>query len=62
MRLNHKFAIGRTGLRPVVSGVAPETRGVVRAVRVIFLGVFNAGSRRKSGATPDLTGVTPVLP
>ena len=34
MKLNCIFAVGSTGLWPVVSGVAPETRGVGHAKRV----------------------------
>jgi hypothetical protein len=52
---------GGTGLWPVVSGVPPETvegRAVLRVPRI----VSNARLPTKSGATPDLTGVTPVPP
>jgi hypothetical protein len=37
MRLNHTSTNGSTGLRPVVSGVAPETEGVIRTMRIILL-------------------------
>ena len=48
-----------TGLWPVVSGVAPETRGIQSARG--FPNVCAALARTKSGATPDFTGATPVL-
>jgi len=54
-------ATGGTGLRPVISSVALKTvvssptvpQGPIH--RALYLPV-------KSGATPDLTGVTPVPP
>jgi hypothetical protein len=33
MRLNHEFIFGSTGLRPVVSGVAPETGNMAGSMR-----------------------------
>jgi hypothetical protein len=52
---------GSTGLRPVVSGVAPET--VCGADKHTFVRITNSMNfLTKSGATPDLTGATPVPP
>jgi hypothetical protein len=53
--------MGGTGLRPVVSGVAPET-GSGRTAARPSSSLSNPCSATKSGATPDLTGVTPVPP
>ena len=52
---------GGTGLRPVVSGVAPET-GESAKVAIMPHAYPEPCLPTKSGATPDLTGVTPVPP
>lgn len=62
MKLNRTSDCGGTGLRPVVSGVAPETRSELCNMWVIFLNALTTDSRKKSGVTPDLTGATPVPP
>jgi hypothetical protein len=60
--MNHEFIFGGTGFRPVVSGVAPKTGSVAGSMRWLILKTLIVGARSKSGATPDFTGVTPVLP
>jgi hypothetical protein len=50
--------LGGTGLGPVVSGVAPET--FRDQFRLTDVRGRNFSLRPKSGATPDLTGATPV--
>jgi hypothetical protein len=48
-----------TGLWPVVSGVTPETS--CDQFRLTVADYRDFSLRAKSGAPPDLTGVTPVL-
>jgi cytochrome c peroxidase len=53
--------LGSTGLRPVVSGVAPGTVGT-RSPLSLSNEPANSSVTPPSGATPDGTGGTPVLP
>ena len=54
------ICLGGTGFGPVVSGVAPETSH--HYLRLVKAGYSDFSPRPKSGATPDLTGATPVPP
>ena len=53
--------LGSTGVPPVVSGVAPETVGGLTAIGG-RLPDGNSSHLAKFGATPNLTGVSPVPP
>ena len=53
--------LGSTGLRPVVSGVAPETFGA-HSPQSLSPEPARSSVTPPSGATPDGTGGTPVLP
>ena len=56
-----EFDSGDTGLRPVVSGVAPETTVDKRCHQAIR-STSQQPSTTKFGATPNFTGATPVPP
>ena len=56
-----EFNSGGTGLRPVVSGVAPET-AVSRHCHQAIPSISNPSPTTKFGATPNFTGATPVPP
>jgi cytochrome c peroxidase len=58
---NLVLKLGSTGLRPVVSGVAPETVGA-HSPQSLSYELGKSSVTPPSGATPDGTGGTPVLP
>jgi cytochrome c peroxidase len=58
---NLVLKLGSTGLRPVVSGVAPETVGA-HSPQSLSHELSKSSVTPPSGATPDGTGGTPVLP
>jgi len=57
----NSLCVGGTGLRPVVSGVTPETV-MQRTIVSSTTNYLPATSITKFGGTPNLTGGTPVPP